>query len=107
MGRFPPRGHAPYAVANQLDEVAGRLDHHERRPGVPADGAQLAVGDVILSVDEEPVKISRIFGAIYDESAVARKTNELPLEVQRGGGKRPTPILEVKSLRRRPPSPAE
>jgi serine protease Do len=82
----------PYAVANQLDDVVG-VWISTIADGEPADIAQLAVGDVILSVDETPVTDIAHFQALYGKSVAARE-KRVALEVERGRGKF-TAILKI------------
>jgi serine protease Do len=71
----------PYAVANQLDTVSGVWITGET-DSLPAERANLEVGDVIHSVNMKPVKDLASFENLYNESAKAKDKHVL-LEMQR------------------------
>jgi serine protease Do len=71
----------PYAVANQLDKVSGVWITTEAS-SLPADRANLEVGDVIHSVNMQPVKDLAGLEILYNES-VKRKDKHVLVEVQR------------------------
>jgi serine protease Do len=72
----------PYAVANQLDEVAG-VWITSVAEGEPMDRAHLQDGDVIRSVNGQRVTDLAHFSALYDQS-IQQKDERVLLEVQRG-----------------------
>ncbi|HET6250446.1 MAG TPA: trypsin-like peptidase domain-containing protein [Tepidisphaeraceae bacterium] len=81
-----------YANEAQLDDTLGVVVTTES-PGYPAAKAELAPGDVIRSVNRQPVTDLDEFTKLYDAS-VAKKAKVVVLEVQRGRGKR-TAVLKV------------
>ena len=72
----------PYAVANQLDQVAG-VWITSMSDGEPVERAHLEPGDVILSVNNTPVTDMAQFQGLYDRT-LADKLDRVALEVQRG-----------------------
>jgi serine protease Do len=83
----------PYAVANELDTVAG-VWITSLSEGAPMDEAHLEHGDVILSANMQPVTDLNSFQQIYDAS-LKRHDDKVPMEVQRGREIFDT-VLEVK-----------
>jgi serine protease Do len=81
----------PYAVANQLDDVAG-VWITSMSDGEPMERAHLQAGDVILSVDGKPVTDMDGFEKLYDQTKLE---DEVALEVQRDRAVF-TAILKVK-----------
>ncbi len=71
----------PYAVANQLEQVAG-VWITSMSPGEPVERAHLQPGDVILSVNGKTVTDMAHFQAIYDKT-IAAKLDRVELEVER------------------------
>jgi serine protease Do len=71
----------PYAVNNQLDQVAG-VWITSMSEGEPVERAHLQAGDVILSVDRTPVTDLAQFQKLYDDS-LAKKKDRVALEVER------------------------
>jgi serine protease Do len=71
----------PYAVANQLDTVAG-VWITTMSDGEPVERAHLQPGDVILSVDRTQVTDLNQFQTLYDK-AVSTKPDRVMLEVER------------------------
>ncbi|HEX4056191.1 MAG TPA: trypsin-like peptidase domain-containing protein [Tepidisphaeraceae bacterium] len=71
----------PYAIANQLDQVAG-VWITSMSDGEPVERAHLQPGDVILSVNNTPVKGMAQFQALYDKT-LAQKLDRVELEVER------------------------
>jgi serine protease Do len=71
----------PYAVANQLDQVAG-VWITSMSDGEPIERAHLQPGDVIESVNNVPVKGMEQFQKLYDQS-LAKKLDRVELEVER------------------------
>jgi serine protease Do len=69
----------PYAVRKQLDDDRG-VWVTSKSADLPADKAELAVGDVIRSVGGTPIKNLDDFNKLYNES-VARKDPAIPLQV--------------------------
>jgi serine protease Do len=82
----------PYAVANQLENVAG-VWITSMAEGEPAEKAHLQVGDVILSVNNTPVTDMAQFQELYDKT-LAQKLDQVALVVERGR-EVSTEILEV------------
>jgi len=83
----------PYAVANQLDDVAG-VWITSIAEGEPVDRAHLQDGDVIRSVNGQRVSDLPHFSALYDQS-MQQKDERALLEVQRGRDIF-TSVLEIK-----------
>jgi serine protease Do len=83
----------PYAVATQLDTVAG-VWITSLTEGAPMDEAHLQPGDVILSANMQSVTDLESFQRIYDAS-LKRNDEKVPMEVQRGREIFDT-VLEVK-----------
>jgi serine protease Do len=83
----------PYAVNNQLDEVAG-VWITSMSDGEPVERAHLQAGDVILSVNHTPVTDMAEFQKLYDDS-LAKNMDRVPLEVERGR-EAFTAILDIK-----------
>ncbi|MDP9174071.1 MAG: trypsin-like peptidase domain-containing protein [Planctomycetota bacterium] len=83
----------PYAVANQLDEVAG-VWVTSKTDGLPAERAHLLYGDVIRSVNGQPVHDMDQLQELYDQS-IKTKAENVFLELQRGRSRSNT-VLEVK-----------
>jgi serine protease Do len=83
----------PYAVANQLDDVAGVWITSEAE-GDPVERAHLQAGDVIRSVNGQHVADLARFSELYDQS-IQQKDERALLEVQRGRDIF-TSVLEVK-----------
>lgn len=83
----------PFAVVNQLDEVAGVWITSEAE-GEPAERAHLDAGDVIKSVNGQRVTDLAHFAAMYDQS-IQNKDERALLEVQRGRDVF-TSVLEVR-----------
>jgi serine protease Do len=71
----------PYAVAHQLDQVAG-VWITSMADGEPVERAHLEAGDVILSVDGTAVTDMAHFQSIYDKT-LAAKLDRVELEVER------------------------
>jgi serine protease Do len=69
----------PYAVAHQLDQVAG-VWITSMADGEPVERAHLEAGDVILSVNGKPVTDMAHFQSLYDQAA---KLDRVALEVER------------------------
>jgi S1-C subfamily serine protease len=84
----------PYANRNQLDEARG-VWVTSKTPDLPADKAELEVGDVILEVAGTPVMNIEDFGRLYSEST-RRKDATIPLKVRQGRTLK-TLVLEVDS----------
>jgi serine protease Do len=82
-----------FAVANQLDKVAGVWITSESE-GEPVDQAQLQKGDVIRSVNSIPVTDMQSFQDLYNQT-IKQKDDRVLLEVQRGQDTFDA-ILEVK-----------
>ncbi|MGD0464162.1 MAG: trypsin-like peptidase domain-containing protein [Tepidisphaeraceae bacterium] len=72
----------PYAIASQLDQVAG-VWITSMADGEPVERAHLETGDVILSVNNTPVKDMAQFQGLYDKTLEA-KLDRVALEVERG-----------------------
>jgi serine protease Do len=70
----------PYAVAHQLDQVAG-VWITSMSDGEPVERAHLEVGDVILSVDGKTVTDMAHFQSLYDKT-LADKLDRVELEVE-------------------------
>jgi serine protease Do len=83
----------PYAVANQLDQVAG-VWITSMAEGEPCERAHLEVEDVILSVDRAPVTDMAQFQSLYDKTLKDHQ-DRVELEIQRGQ-ENFTAILDVK-----------
>jgi serine protease Do len=83
----------PYAVANQLDKVAGVWITSDAE-GEPVDMAQLEKGDVICSINTQPVTGMQSFEDLYNQT-IKQKADKVLLEVQRGQDTFDA-ILEVK-----------
>ena len=83
----------PYAIASQLDQVAG-VWITSMADGEPVERAHLETGDVILSVNSTPVKDMAQFQGLYDKT-LAQKLDRVALEVERGREDF-TAILKVK-----------
>ncbi len=73
-----------YANAKQLDSATGVVVTGQS-PGYPAAKAELANGDVVLSVNQQPVKDFDAFQKLYDES-VKKKDPLVLLEIERARG---------------------
>jgi serine protease Do len=71
----------PYAVAQQLDQIAG-VWITSMADGEPVERAHLQPGDVILSVNGTPVTDMAHFQALYDKT-LAAKLDRVALEVER------------------------
>jgi serine protease Do len=84
----------PYADRNQLDDATG-VWVTSKAPDLPADKAELEIGDVILAVAEKPVKDIEDFSRLYSQS-IQRKDETIPLEVRQGRTLK-TLVLEVDS----------
>jgi len=83
----------PYAVANQLEKVAG-VWITSMAEGEPAEKAHLQVGDVILSVDNTQVDDMAQFQTLYDKT-LDQKLDRVALVVERGR-EVSTEILDIK-----------
>jgi serine protease Do len=83
----------PYAIASQLDQVAG-VWITSMADGEPVERAHLQTGDVILSVDNTPVKDMAQFQSLYDKT-LSQKLDRVELEIERGREDF-TSILKVK-----------
>jgi serine protease Do len=70
----------PYANRNQLDDAKG-VWVTSKSPDLPADKAELEVGDVIRSVGGKPVANLDDFTKLYAAS-VARKDTAIPLQIR-------------------------
>jgi serine protease Do len=81
-----------YANEEQLDDTQGVVVTTES-PGYAAAKAELAPGDVIRSVNRQPVTDLDEFTKLYDASA-DKKAKVVVLDVQRGRGRR-TAVLKV------------
>jgi serine protease Do len=82
----------PYANRNQLDSAQG-VWVTTKATGLPADKAEMDVGDIIVSVGNRPVTGMDEFVRLYNES-VKRRDPRIPLEVKNGRNLR-TVLLEV------------
>jgi serine protease Do len=71
----------PYAVAHQLDQVAG-VWITSMADGEPVERAHLQPGDVILSVNGSPVTDMASFQTLYDKT-ISDKLDQVALEVER------------------------
>jgi serine protease Do len=71
----------PYALALQLDQVAG-VWITSMADGEPVERAHLQAGDVILSVNGKPATDMAHFQALYDQT-LAAKLDRVALEVER------------------------
>ena len=71
----------PYAVANQLEQIAG-VWITTMSDGEPVERAHLQPGDVILSVNGKPVTDMPHFQALYDKT-LADKLDRVALEIER------------------------
>jgi serine protease Do len=72
----------PYAVAHQLDQIAG-VWITSMADGEPVERAHLEAGDVILSVNGKTVTDMAHFQSLYDKT-LADKLDRVELEVERG-----------------------
>jgi serine protease Do len=83
----------PFAVQNQLDDVAG-VWITSQADGTPSERAHLQPGDVIKSVNTIHIKDMAQFQSLYDQSQ-KNKDERVLLEVQRGRDNF-NAVLEVK-----------
>ncbi len=83
----------PYAIAAQLDQVAG-VWITSMADGEPVERAHLENSDVILSVNGTPVKDMTQFQTLYDKTQ-EQKLDRVALEIERGRESF-TAILKVK-----------
>ncbi len=82
----------PYAVENLLPDSRGVVIT-STRSGFAADKAKLSRGDVIRSVNRQPIEDLDAFRTIYD-AAVEAETSPILLEIERNRGRR-SAVLRV------------